>query len=97
VHTPHPTAVLPPRLKLLIIEFVGIATMAVGVDALYRGNLFVGLPLVPLGGDLLLRPAARRRLPSLERLVSRVLVGHRDRERAGLRTDDREARTRRRS
>ena len=82
--TPRPTAVLPPRLKLLIIECAGIAMIVVGVDALYGGNLFVGLPLVPLGGDLLLRPAARRRLPSLERLMSRLLVGRRDRDRPEL-------------
>jgi hypothetical protein len=83
VNTPRPTAVLPQRLKVLIIEIVGIATMAAGVDALYRGNPFVGLPLVPLGVDLLLRPATRRRLPSAERLVARLMIGQRRRDRIG--------------
>lgn len=73
MQTTRPSAGLPPRLKLLIVELAGIALMAVGFRALVLGQPLIGLPLVPLGADLLLRPGARRRVPRLDRLLLKLV------------------------
>ena len=71
----RPSAGLPPRLKLFIVELAGIALMGAGCRALLLGPIVLGLPLglslVLAGANLLLDPAGRRK--TLERVLLKLL------------------------
>jgi hypothetical protein len=69
--TPQPTAGIPRRLKLALVELGGVAVMLAGGRMLITGDV-LGLPTVAYGVDLLVRPSARR-LPRVDTLANLVM------------------------